>query len=194
MGSQIKPLKNIILLSLDAMRFDCVGHQDKYFLKRHNVSQYLDTTEFDRIVDKGISFTQAISVSSYTTSSHASIFTGCYPPRHGIRRFFSERLSSNVATLAEYLKKAGFVTIHASDEMDLFKYTGLNRGADYVIERDDKRVFQIISKNRDKQIFLFAHFFDIHEPYCPRPTKSAMVTTIISKKPAGGSRRHTILL
>ncbi len=70
-------MKHIILISIDNLRFDCVGYQpDKRELARHDVLKHLETPNLDRIAEKGVCFTSCISTNTYTTASHASLFTG----------------------------------------------------------------------------------------------------------------------
>src|SRR3990170_3243786 len=100
--------QNIILISIDALRFDCVGYQpDKRELEKYNVLKYLETPTLDSIAEKSLCFSQCISTSTYTTSAHASIFTGLYPPKHGVRAFYATKLTKDVFTLSEILKTFG---------------------------------------------------------------------------------------
>lgn len=170
MKESVNSPQNIILLSIDALRFDCVGYQkDKRFLQKHDLLKFLDTSGLDKYADKGACFTQAVSVASYTTSSHASIFTGLYPPQHGVRDFFRTKLHPSVTTLAQRLKEAGFKTFHSIDEKNLFSMTDLNRGVDHCFYSDDKALFNALNGCKDEKIYLFAHFFDIHDPYLLSP-------------------------
>jgi arylsulfatase A-like enzyme/2-polyprenyl-3-methyl-5-hydroxy-6-metoxy-1,4-benzoquinol methylase len=156
----------IVLVSIDTLRFDCVGYQkNKNELIKHDVLKFLDTPNLDNIAKKGICFTNAISVSTYTTSAHASILTGLYPPRHGVRAFYDTKLSENVSSLAEILKKDGYITILSTDVIELFQHLDLTRGFSHIFVRQDKELYDFLDKNKDKKIFLFAHFFDVHEPY-----------------------------
>lgn len=55
-------MKHIILISIDDLRFDCVGYQtDKRELQKYDVLQYLRTPTLDRIAEKSLCFTQSIS-------------------------------------------------------------------------------------------------------------------------------------
>lgn len=159
-------INKIILVSIDTLRFDCVGYQpNKDELRKYDVLKFLETPNLDEIAKKSICFTNAISVSTYTTSAHASILTGLYPPRHGIRAFYDTKLSENVLTLAEILKKEGYVTILSTDIIELFEPLGLTRGFSHIFTRRDKELYDLLEKNKDNKVFLFVHFFDVHEPY-----------------------------
>ena len=104
--------KNVVMISIDTLRYDCVGYQpDKRELIKHDVLKYLETPTLDSIAEKSLCFTQCISTSTYTTASHASIFTGLYPPGHGVRAFYDTKISDEVITVAEVLRKKGYRTI-----------------------------------------------------------------------------------
>lgn len=157
---------NVILISIDNLRYDCVGYQpDKKELDKYNVKSLLETPTLDRLSEKALCFTQCISTNTYTTSAHASVFTGLYPPHHGVRAFFDTKLNKDVKTLAEIFKENGYITVFATDVMALFKPLDLTRGFDYLFERDDEGLLTFLEKHKKEKIFLFIHFFDVHEPY-----------------------------
>lgn len=156
----------IILISIDNLRYDCVGYQpDKKELDKYNVRYLLETPTLDKLSEKALCFTQSISTNTYTTSAHASVFTGLYPPHHGVRAFYDTKLSRQVKTLAEIFKEKGYITVFATDVMALFKPLDLTRGFDYLFERDEEGLFIFLEKHKKEKIFLFMHFFDVHEPY-----------------------------
>ena len=159
-------MNNVILISIDNLRYDCVGYQpDKRELIKHDVLKYLETPMLDSIAEKSLCFTQCISTNTYTTASHASIFTGLYPPKHGVRAFYDTRLSNKVTTLAETLKRNGYRTILFTDSLDLFIPLGLNRGFEFELTRDDKKLFNLLTDLKDDRVFLFVHVMDVHQPF-----------------------------
>lgn len=158
-------IKNIILISIDALRYDCCGYQpDKFWLKKFGVSENLKTQTFDEIASKSICFTNCFSTSSYTTNAHASLFTGLYPPKHGVRPFFKFRLRKGIDTLAMKFKQHGYHTVMMSDNPVLFKYSGLEAGFDSIYT-DELKAINDIKKESDAKVFSFFHFFDVHDPY-----------------------------
>lgn len=164
--------KNVILISIDTLRFDCVGYQpDKKELHKCNVVQLLETPTLDKLSENALCFTQCISTNTYTTSAHASLFTGLLPPHHGVRAFFYTRLKDDIKTLPEIFREKGYKTVLATDVLELFKPLGLTRGFDMIFERNDRDLFTELDKLRRHKVFLFAHFFDVHEPYlyCENP-------------------------
>lgn len=157
---------NILMFSIDNLRYDCVCFQpDKRELLEHDVLRYLETPTLDGIAEKSLCFTQCVSTNTYTTAAHASILTGMYPPHHGVRAFFDTKLSSSVRTLPEILREHGYRTILYTDIPDLFLPLDLNRGFEFVISRDDSRLVRLLNEIGDRSLFLFAHFFDVHEPF-----------------------------
>ncbi|HXX53270.1 MAG TPA: sulfatase-like hydrolase/transferase [Thermodesulfovibrionales bacterium] len=161
--------KNIIIISIDDLRFDCVGYQpDKRELDAYNVRCYLETPTLDGIAERSLCFSQCISTAPYTTAAHASILTGLYPPRHGVRELIGKKLFNDVHSLGEILKVYGYSTLMSTDVIEHFESTDLTRGFDYVIHNDDlelHRKIMAMRKNKESKNFIFVHFFDVHEPY-----------------------------
>ncbi len=159
-------IDKIVLISIDTLRYDCVGYQpDKKEVDKYNLKSMLQTPTIDKLSEKALCFTQCISTNTYTTSAHASLFTGLLPPHHGVRAFFETRLRDDIKTLPEIFRENGYKTVLATDVMALFKPLGLTQGFDMIFERNDKGLFTELEKLKKDKIFLFVHFFDIHEPY-----------------------------
>lgn len=92
-------LPNVVLVVLDTTRRDhlgCYGHPGGL------------TPELDRIAGEGVVYEQAISPSSWTIPSHASIFTGLFPLTHGCWNGERIYLEDEHVTLAERLGDLGF--------------------------------------------------------------------------------------
>jgi hypothetical protein len=159
-------MKHIILISIDNLRFDCAGYQpDKKELVKYDVLKYLETPTLDRIAEKSLCFTECISTNSYTTAAHASILTGLYPPGHGVRGFYDKKLSRNVYTLAEVLKPFGYETAMMTDTATLFQPPEIDRGFDHFFHIDEEGLLKLIEEKREGKLFVFAHFYDVHEPF-----------------------------
>jgi arylsulfatase A-like enzyme len=160
--------KTIILISVDDLRFDCIScEKDKRWLKRYNTHSVVDTPALDSIAQKGIRFTQCISTSSYTPSSHTSMVTGLYTNRHGVKTFFHP-LSNGITTLQDILKKKGWKTSAWTEHLTL-NMQKITKGIDTVIEPflDEKaNLFEFINRlPPEKNNFVFIHLFDVHKPY-----------------------------
>jgi arylsulfatase A-like enzyme len=159
-------MRNIVLLSIDNLRYDCIGYQpDKKELKKYDSLRLLETPNLDELSEESICYTQCISTNTYTTSAHASVLTGLYPPRHGVRTFFDTKLNRDVYTLAEVLKVYGYETVFSTDVIELFDPLDISRGFDHIFFLDDHNLFRFLAEKRDEKVFLFMHLFDVHEPY-----------------------------
>lgn len=95
---------NVLLIMLDTVRgdrFSCFGYDRP------------TTPNIDLIADRGVRFENFFSNSSWTLSSHASLFTGMYPAGH---RATQETLvlSTQPPTLAEIFGNVGYQTFAAS--------------------------------------------------------------------------------
>jgi arylsulfatase A-like enzyme len=95
---------NVVLIVLDTLR-------------ARNMSLYgypESTTPFlDELAAKSVLFRNACAPSSWTLPSHASIFTGLYPSRHGANGKRNP-LKSGTRTLARYLQEKGYSTVSFS--------------------------------------------------------------------------------
>jgi arylsulfatase A-like enzyme len=103
-GSAADPRLNVLLITLDTTRADhlrCYGYT-------RATSPNLDALAAD-----GVRFELALSPSAVTPMSHASIFTGLNPDRHGLRVFYGKTgyfLSESEPTLASLLRSQGWET------------------------------------------------------------------------------------
>jgi len=90
---------NVLLLILDTVRADWMS---LYGAPEETTPKL---TEWAR---RGVVFEQSYSTSSWTTPSHASLFTGQFPSAHGAS--FSSALDERHLTVAEWLQGAGWAT------------------------------------------------------------------------------------
>jgi arylsulfatase len=156
---------NIVLISIDTLRFDCPAYQPcTTYLERLEVPKRPFMPTFDRLAGESLCFLDAVSTSTYTTSAHASIMTGLEPPRHGVRAFYKTKLLPSVPTLAEQLGSVGYHCVLATDVSELFAPLDLTRGFHSVTVADDDHLFREL-RNSARPIFAFIHLFDVHAPY-----------------------------
>ena len=176
---------NVLLITLDTTRADhlsCYGWDE------------LSTPNLDRLAEEGTRFDNAFATNPTTMPSHASILTGTYPLYHGVRDNGIYVLSDEHTTLAEILGKAGYATAAVIGSFVLDAAFGLDQGFDMYdddIEKSWSRdEMQLRSHNEfgfaerkanmvthaamtwlenrpDKPFFLWAHYFDPHEPINP---------------------------
>ncbi|SMP18081.1 sulfatase [Halobellus salinus] len=112
---------NVLLIVLDATRKD---HLSCYGYDRPT------TPTIDSIAADGTRFEQAIATSAWTPPTHASMFTGCYPSRHGV---FNSQLSLTYdgPTIAELLSENGYRTLGFSNSYHTSTERNFHRGFDY---------------------------------------------------------------
>jgi len=114
---------NIILLVLDTLRADRVGVLGGGRL----------TPNIDRLAESSAVYTNAISTAPWTLPTHASLFTGLYPDRHGVS-WGNYQLDEQPPVLAELLKEQGYDTFAISNNFLLSKENGYARGFDVYVE------------------------------------------------------------
>jgi len=157
--------KKVVWISLDALRADCIGPvRRKLYDKEYRVRTPLKRSKLDEICEKSFLFTDTISVAPYTSTSHASYFTGLWPKNHGLYDQFNHPLRKGVRTIFQLAKDNGFKTLFKTDSpFILGKYLGLTRGVDAYYAGDDTHLIDEIKKNG--RMFAFIHFAKFHYPY-----------------------------
>ncbi len=178
------PRPNIFLITIDTLRADhvhCYGYDQ------------IQTPALDSIAKEGIRFTQAFTPSPITNSSHTSILTGLLPTSHGVSDF-GVPLAPIHPTLAELLAARGYHTAAFIGAVILDSKSlapGLDRGFEFYDNfpehaatksrwgRLERRGLQVeqhaeswLSKHPDGAHFVWAHFYDPHDPYEPPPPYS----------------------
>jgi arylsulfatase A-like enzyme/Flp pilus assembly protein TadD len=166
----------ILLVTIDTLRADRVGYAG------HDV----ETPNLDALARSGATFSQAVSAAPLTLPSHATILTGLYPPRHGVRNNGTFTLPREVETVPERLKAAGFATGAFVGAFVLDSRFGLEQGFDrydddlpeenplsnaYYAERSAEevvsRAIEWMEGRKDEKLFVWVHLFDCHAPYVP---------------------------
>ncbi len=123
---------DVILIVLDTVRADHVG---VYGYQRET------TPSVDALAQDGVTFDFALSTSSWTLPSHASLFTGMFPSAHGAHSTpesaaFVAGLGAGSTTLAEILERYGYVTGCISANFGVVSgYFGLDQGFEYFDSR-----------------------------------------------------------
>jgi arylsulfatase A-like enzyme len=140
---------NIVLITLDTVRAD---HLSVYGYQR-------DTTpNLRKFAREATLYTRVTSSGDMTLSSHASLFTGLYPSRHGahfvtgkdtnnqvflrindlrIPLSSGAALDSSIPTLAEILSQKGYATIGVIANIAYLRHNyGLDRGFQYYSQSD----------------------------------------------------------
>jgi arylsulfatase A-like enzyme/Tfp pilus assembly protein PilF len=173
------------LITIDTLRADRVGCFG---------AKPSSTPTLDALCRDGIRFPQAISASSITNTSHASILTGQYPSRHGVSDF-AVPVPATSPTIAELLKKQGYRTaafIGAAILDSSSLAPGFDRGFDHYDnfeqKRDKKQHWDVVERRAgtvvDRTVkwltasakgprFVWMHLYDPHDPYEPPPSFAA---------------------
>jgi arylsulfatase A-like enzyme/Tfp pilus assembly protein PilF len=187
-SKMIAPLKpsdlNVLFFTLDTTRSDhigCYGYPS------------INTSNIDYVANEGILFQNATSQSPLTLPSHSSIFTGIYPPFHGVKDNGGFYLEEDKVTLAEILQTKGWVTGAFVGAFVLDSRWGLDQGFDHYYDNFDfakykkislasvqreggeviKAFFEWFDTNSNERFFSWIHFYDPHTPYKPpEPFKS----------------------
>ena len=172
------PAVGVVIITLDTTRAD-----------RLPLYGFMDAEmpHLDRLGREGVVFDRATSVAPLTLPAHASLFTGLFPPAHGVRDNAGRPLSAAHTTLAETLHARGFQTAAFVGSVVLDPDRGLAQGfdeykgvprprpaerpaatsrrraADEVVS-DAIRWIDGINGSR---FFLWAHLYDAHRPYDP---------------------------
>lgn len=172
----------LVLISVDTLRSD---HLPAYGYRA------LQAPALDALAADSIVFERAYSQYPVTLPSHASLFTGLLPTRHGVRNNLGYVLGEEHLTLAERLKVAGYSTGGVASSLVLSRATGIAQGFDSwddpgprpdhprvaAQRRGDVSVALaeawLAQHAREEKLFLFLHLYDPHTPYeAPEPYAS----------------------
>jgi arylsulfatase A-like enzyme/tetratricopeptide (TPR) repeat protein len=170
---------DVLLITLDTTRADRLqpyGAED------------VETPALSRLAAEGIVFEHAVATSPVTAPAHASLLTGLYPPRHGVRNNSTHYLPEEIPTLAEWLSEAGYRTAAFVSTVILEARYGLDQGFEIyddqirsavasgerrmTVERragatTDRALAWLETIADDEPFFLWVHFYDPHIPYSP---------------------------
>ena len=175
---------NVVLITLDTLRADHLGTYG---------NDQVRTPNLDRLASEGVVFEQAMTSAPLTLPAHSSIFTGQFPPRHGVRDNGGFFLGPDQVTMAELLSDKGFKTGAAvgafvldskwgldqgfatyQDDFDLSKVKAMSLAS---IRRPGNEVVDMALKWMDgvagQPFFSWLHLYDPHAPYVsPEPYRS----------------------
>jgi arylsulfatase A-like enzyme len=167
-----------VFILLDAVRADRIGLGGGARVTMPFVEQ---------LGARGLLFERAYAPSSWTPSSMASIFTGLWVHQHGVLSGFAatrsalkrgervrlNRIPETIETLPEVLKRAGYRTFGAADNMNMGPAMGLSRGFDEFSPKEagGLRHGKTLAEWRDAlasgsgPYFLYLHYMAAHAPY-----------------------------
>jgi arylsulfatase A-like enzyme len=162
--------RSLLLITLDTTRADRLGAWGY---------EEARTPTIDRLATEGTLYERAYAPAPETLPVHASLFTGLYPPSHGVRLNLSYRLPEPAQTLAELLQQRGLFTAAVISAGVLDQQYGLNQG--FVVYDDmsessrrerraeavTDRALEVLAGQEEERFFLWVHYYDPHDPYDP---------------------------
>jgi arylsulfatase A-like enzyme/tetratricopeptide (TPR) repeat protein len=170
---------SIVVITLDTTRAD---HLEPYG------ATDVETPALSGLADHGIVFEHAVATAPETGPAHASLLTGLYPRRHGVRSNLTHHLPEEIPTLAEWLSAAGYRTAAFVSAAVLEGRFGFDQGFE-VYDDDlsspsasritpmtterlgeataDRALAWLDGLSDDQPYFLWVHFYDPHLPYAP---------------------------
>ncbi len=178
-GAEAARPRHVLLISIDTLRPDhisCYGHTQE------------TSPNLDRLARRGVRFTDVTAAAPWTLPSHASLLTGLYPSRHGVKSH-QTRLPEAVITVAEEFQAAGFETMAVVNTHNVgAPQYRLGQGFEhfrYITETAEDRELRLrvvnmgevvanearsllARRDPDKPFFLFLHFYDCHTDWTPR--------------------------
>jgi arylsulfatase A-like enzyme len=171
------PPRSAVLITLDTTRLDALGV--------YGGVEGL-TPNLDRLAERSLRYEWARTVAPLTLPAHASMFTGLYPPRHGVRGNGPATLTREATTVAERARAAGFQTGGFVACLALDRTFGIAQGFDawgqptpgerrqvgQVSDRPARAVVVeavrwLAARDPSKPFFLWVHLFEPHAPYDP---------------------------
>jgi choline-sulfatase len=172
-SSAVARPRNLLLITLDTMRADRLP---AYGFRG------VDTPALDRIAAEGAVFEDTFAAVPLTLPSHASLFTGLYPPRHGVRDNAGVPLSNEFTTLAEALRERGLRTAAFVASAVLAPRRGFEQGFDLYSAGEPARcsgapparrragevvdeALSWLGRHDTEPFFAWIHLFDTHRPY-----------------------------
>ncbi len=170
-----EPVFNVLLVTIDTLRYDRVGCLDPRHVKTPNM---------DALAARSLVFTRAFAHNPVTLPSHANILTGATSLYHGISDNTGFKLGKKFLTVPQLLRRSGYATAAFIGAFPLDSRFGLDQGFDlyddYYGTRNEREFFFAerpaekvvapalawIGAQRGKW-FGWVHLFDPHQPYLP---------------------------
>ena len=124
----------------------------------------------NRFAEEGLCFARAWSASTTTLPSHATYFSGLYPPQTATDGLDSP-LSEELETIAERLAQWGYRTGAVTDSILVSSAFGMDQGFDVFDEYRDttastlERARDFLAADDGRPVFLFVQSYRTHTPY-----------------------------
>lgn len=163
-----EPRPNVLLVTIDTQRADSFGIYG-------NPGGH--TPNIDRLAENAAVFERATAPIGTTFPSHASLLTGLYPKRHGVR-YNGDVLEDDIETLTEILRAEGWDTMALVSYGSMVSRGGLGQGfvrtsheqtGRHSIAASPRRVTTmargLLERKRPFPFFMWVHYFQPHSPY-----------------------------
>jgi arylsulfatase A-like enzyme len=158
---------NVIIYLVDALRADHLGCYG---------SDRLVSPRIDEFAAEATVFEDAVAQSSWTKAAVASIFTGVWPPAHGVHGPH-DRLPEDLPTMPELLRDSGYRTAAVVANAYVGRSFGFDRGFEHFeflkhTVGDSSVIHSRLTGWLDQvppaeSFFLYVHTVDPHAPYAP---------------------------
>ena len=135
-AASIPPALNLVVITLDTTRADRLGPYGR---------QNAGTPNLDALAQDGVLFDHASTAAPITLPAHSSLFTGRFPPQHGVRDNGGYFLSDKEQTLAETLKARGYATGGFIAAYVLDSKWGIAQGFDTYFDDFDLSKYKVFS-------------------------------------------------
>lgn len=164
---------NIIVISMDALRYDKTGLSGN--------SDGL-TPNLDAFAEEAIVFENTVSAASWTLPSHMSMWTARWPSVHGVTnklrllgadQMAESALSAGIETYPSLLVRDGMTAAGFTGGAGMGGRYGFDR--DFSVYVDDRpfagldysapQAIDWLRENREQRFLLFVHGYDVHGQY-----------------------------
>jgi arylsulfatase A-like enzyme len=171
--------RSVVIVTLDTTRADALAAYG---------GTNVETPALDRLAHEGVVFEQATSPVPLTLPAHCSLFTGLFPPHHGVRDNVDPPLGDTQVTLAETLRGHGIRSAAFVGSAVVAARRGLAQGFDTYSDGQSvnpeprlrrpanivvNEAIDWITRQEGTAFFAWVHLYDAHAPYrLPEPYRT----------------------
>jgi choline-sulfatase len=163
MTTALESYDHVVLISIDTLRSDALAHHPaKGWPGKYGLPDRVRPSALDRLLPHAAWFPTCVSAAPYTSASHASYLTGCWPYRHGVLELFHQRL--RMPTVFAGARTGGYRTLMKVDfPLMIGERLGFTDDVDEYAVGDDEAALRFLATNR--RTFSLVHFSGAHLPY-----------------------------